>query len=369
MPCETLALPPFSPGTAHAITLCRFGRAGQGRKAYVQASTHADEIPAMLCAQHLRALLEEAERLGNIIGEIVLVPAANPIGLAQMLLDHHMGRHHLPSGRNFNRFWPDGTDAVMAKEKDFGPDPALNTQRARRIVGEYLRGTQPNAADEAQKLMLMRLAHDADIVLDLHTDLDAELHLYVDPDCWPALEPLAALLDASVVMLARHSGGNAFEETVAAPFIALREADVPCILPETVTVELRGQRDVSDELARKDARAIYDFLVLRGLITGEAQAAPFTGIAAPFEATEIVRAPTGGVLVYKRERGEMVEPGDPVAEIVDPMTMRRTPVKAASGGRLFTRNLHHFVHARDTIAKIQGTTPLPGRVKGRLMTD
>jgi len=369
MPCEFLSLPPSSPGTARALTVCRFGQPGQGKKAYVQASTHADEIPAMLCARHLRDLLEEADAQDRVIGEIILVPAANPIGLSQFLLDHHMGRHHLPSGRNFNRFWPDVTEQVMRHRGGFGPDPAANAFKVREIAREALKDWQAHAEDEAQKLILMRMAHDADIVLDLHTDLDSELHLYVDPDCWPALEDLAGLLGATVVMLARHSGGNAFEETVAAPFIALREAGIPCVLPETVTVELRGQQDVSDDLAARDARALFDFLVLRGLISGEATAPVFAGIAAPFEATEIVRAPAGGVLVYKRDRGVMAEPGDLLAEIVDPVSATRTPVKAASSGRLFTRNLHHFVHAGDAIAKIQGTKPLPGREKGHLMTD
>ncbi len=74
MPCETLPLPVFTPGTARTQTICRFGRAGRGGKAYVQAAAHADEIPAALCAQHLRALLEEAEEQGRVRGEIVLVP-------------------------------------------------------------------------------------------------------------------------------------------------------------------------------------------------------------------------------------------------------------------------------------------------------
>ncbi len=369
MPCETLPLPVFTPGAARTQTICRFGRAGRGGKAYVQAAAHADEIPAALCAQHLRALLEEAEEQGRVRGEIVLVPAASPEGLAQFALDHHMGRHHLPSGRNFNRFWPDATEEVMARRGRFGGDPAANARMVREIVREALRGRAAHAEDEVRKLALMRLAHDADIVLDLHADLDAEQHLFLDPDCWPALSVLAGLLDAKVVMLARHSGGAPFEETIAAPFIALREAGVPCDLPETVTVELRGRQDVSDELAERDARALFGFLVLRGLIAGEVSAPPFTGVAAPFEATELVRAPAGGILVYRREKGADLKPGETLAEIVDPLTMARTPARTAAGGRLFSRNLHHFVRRGEIIAKVQGASPLADRERGRLMTD
>ncbi len=369
MSCTTIELAQFSPGTRRDLTICRFGRPGKGPKAYVQASMHADELPATLAAQHLRALLQQAGEEDRIMGEIILVPAANPIGFSQLLLDHHMGRHHCPSGRNFNRFWPDATAAVMAQEAQFTPDPAVNLARARRIIRGFLDEQAPHAEDEALKLELMKLAHDADIVLDMHTDLDAELHLYIDPGHWPGLRDLAALLRAGVVMFARHSGGNPFEETVAAPFLAMREADIPCTLPITVTIELRGQLDVDDELARADARAIFDFLILRGLVQGEAEAGDFTGIAAPFEATGLVRAPTGGIIIYECPLGAMVRKGEPIAHIADPLTARRTPVKANQTGRLFTRNLHRLAHAGDVIAKIQGTSPLPERKQGALMTD
>ncbi len=369
MTCKSVTLPACFPGTQQALTVCRFGQAGAAKKAYVQASMHADEIPAMLCAHHLRALLEEAQAQGRIVGEIILVPAANPIGLSQVLLDHHMGRHHLPSGRNFNRFWPDGTEAVMEQGDAFGPDPAANAMLARRLVKRHLEHLESHSGDEALKLLLMRLAHDADIVLDLHTDLDAQLHLYVDPDHWPGLSDLAGVLDAKVVMLARHSGGNAFEETIAAPYIAMREAGIPTILPVTVTVELRGQLDVDEELARQDALALFDFLVMRGLINGEAAAADFSGIAAPFEATDLVRAPAGGIVVYERALGDQVRAGDVLGHIVDPLTGTRTPACTMQDGWLFTRNLHRFVQAGDVIAKVQGRAPLPGRKKGALMTD
>ncbi len=370
MACETLQIPAASPGQHFQLTVCRFGTPGMEKKAYVQASTHADEVPAALTAMHLRRLLESAEREGRVRGEVVLVPAANPPGFAQALLGHHMGRYHLPTGRNFNRFWPDATQAVLAARKVFTDDPVANAARARSIMRTHLETLQPNAADEQLKLTLMQLAHDADIVLDLHTDDDAEMHLYVDPDHWPALTDLAGLLDAKVVMFARGSGGNAFEETVAAPFVALRETGVTCELPVTVTVELRGRLDVDDALAMRDGRALFDFLILRGIIDGEVQAAPeFSGIAAPFEATEPVRTPAGGICVFLKERGAYVEAGEVIAEIANPVTDTRTPVRTRAKGRLFTRCLHRLVHAGDVIAKVQGTMPLPGRCKGQLMTD
>ena len=369
MACETFENPGPVPGTRREHVVCRFGAAGARPKAFIQASTHADELAAILCADHLRRLLEEADAAGRIRGEVVLVPAANPAGLAQVALGHHVGRYHLPSGRNFNRAWPDGTPEVMARRQEFGADAAENGRRVREIVGRWLEGREARGEDAAHKLFLMKLAHDADLVLDLHTDLDSELHLYIDPDHWPGLADLAGLLDARVVMLARHSGGAPFEESVAAPFIALREAGVAVDLPVTVTVELRGRQDVSDELAARDAAALFDFLVLRGVISGEASAPAFSGVAAPLEATAHVFAPEGGVIVYRRELGARVEAGEVIAEILDPFTGRRVPARTPASGRLFTRNLSRLAQAGDSIAKVQGETPLSDRRKGALMLD
>src|SRR5471032_468921 len=100
---ERLALLPGSPGTARHIAVHRYGGAGSTPKIYLQAALHANELPAMLVAHHLIALLDEADAAGRITGEIVVVPVANPIGLGQVVDGVHLGRYELASGQNFNR--------------------------------------------------------------------------------------------------------------------------------------------------------------------------------------------------------------------------------------------------------------------------
>ena len=92
----------FSSGTARSLVVHRYGAAGARPKAYLQASLHADETPPMLVAHHLAALLDDAARADRIAGEIVLVPAANPIGLDQNVAGTHVGRYELAGGGNFN---------------------------------------------------------------------------------------------------------------------------------------------------------------------------------------------------------------------------------------------------------------------------
>ena len=65
------------PGLAtYRLTAYHYGSAGSGKKVYIQASLHADEVPAMLVAHCLRRELERLDGEGRIHGEVILVPAA-----------------------------------------------------------------------------------------------------------------------------------------------------------------------------------------------------------------------------------------------------------------------------------------------------
>ena len=96
--------PLLSPSLGHQKTLVSFhyGDPSARPKVYLQASLHAEELPGMLVAHHLRPALEQAEREGRLRGHVVLVPAANPIGLAQRLDHKAMGRFEFETAQNFN---------------------------------------------------------------------------------------------------------------------------------------------------------------------------------------------------------------------------------------------------------------------------
>ena len=60
-------------GSLKTITSFHYGTPGARPKVYIQASLHAEELPGMLVAHHLRALLETAEAAGQLRGEVVVV--------------------------------------------------------------------------------------------------------------------------------------------------------------------------------------------------------------------------------------------------------------------------------------------------------
>ena len=100
-------LPSSALGTQRHVTSLHFGPADSGRKVYIQASLHAEELPGMLVAHHLRQQLTALEAQGQLLGQVVLVPVANPVGLAQGLLHDSIGRFEMHAAENFNRHYPD----------------------------------------------------------------------------------------------------------------------------------------------------------------------------------------------------------------------------------------------------------------------
>ena len=130
---ERISLGQMSPGTERIISVHRYGQKGARPKAYLQASLHSDEIPGMLAAHHLLRLLDAADARGEIKGEIVVVPVANPIGLGQIVNGSHSGRYELRGGGNFNRQWPDLYDGLLdAVRPKLGADEAANVKPSAR---------------------------------------------------------------------------------------------------------------------------------------------------------------------------------------------------------------------------------------------
>jgi predicted deacylase len=230
-------------------------------------------------------------------------------------------------------------------------------------MGEALAGLAPKSEIESQRLALQRLSYDADIVLDLHCDWEAALHIYTSPELWPDVEPLARHLDAKASLLALNSIGNPFDEIHSFCWSDLRERfGQRYPIPHgsiSVTVELRGQRDVSYAFAERDAQAIVDYLVHRGVIDGEAPALPpLAHAATPLAGAEPIVAPASGVIVFHVECGAKVEAGAPIADIVDPLTDQVITLKSGVSGVMYARHSARFASAGMEVARIAGAQPI-----------
>jgi predicted deacylase len=357
-------------GSLKTLHSFQFGTPGAEPKVYIQASLHAEELPGMLAAHHLRALLEAAEAAGLVQGEIVVVPVANPIGLAQRLDHKPMGRFELGSSENFNRHYPDLAAAVWpVVQTQLGQNARANVTTVRQAIGQYLRNWQP--ANELQSLRrtLLTLAHDADLVLDLHCDCEGVMHFYCEESCWATLEPLAHLLGSEAILLAKNSGGGPFDECLSGTWWKLAERlneaghDAP--LPQgccSTTIELRGELDVSHAYAQADAQAIYAYLQ-RVQAIGTAPGAPaptvppFKCLPTPLAGSQTLRAPAPGVVVFAAEVGQTMAVGDLVAEVIDPISNQTHRVLAEVAGTLYARIRDRYITSGGELAKIAGATP------------
>ena len=354
-------------GAQKTLTSFHFGAPGSGKKVYIQASLHAEELPGMLVAHHLRTMLGVAEAAGHMTGEVILVPVANPIGLAQRLDHKAMGRFELGSSENFNRHYPDLAAAVESAVCDgLGDDPQANVATVRAAVGSYLQAWVPDTELQSLRRRLLTLAFDADLVLDLHCDCESVMHFYTEEACWPQLEPLTRLLQCQAVLLAKHSGSGPFDECLSGLWWKLSERltasgrTIPLLQACcSATIELRGEADVSHVLALADAQAIFAFLqhagVVRAAVTPELP--PAVCHATPLAGSETVRSPVPGVVVFAAQPGQILAAGDLVAEVIDPINDRSHRVLAGVSGILYARIRDRYALSGAELAKIAGATP------------
>lgn len=368
---QRLEHPLLSPslGAQKTLVSLHYGDPAARPKVYLQASLHAEELPGMLVAHHLRQALDEADRQGLIRGCVVLVPAANPIGLAQRLDHKAMGRFEFDTSQNFNRHYPDLAEAVFDSLRTrLGADAAANVATVRAAVTRWLNDWQPVTELDSLRRELLRLSHDADVVIDLHCDWEAVLHLYCEEACWAPLEPLARLTGARAVLLARDSGGGPFDECLSGLWWQLAErlraAGLSNPLPQgcaSTTLELRGETDVSHELAQADAKALMAYLCHLGVVGGDRPALPAPLCQpTPLSGSETLHTPVPGVVVYRARPGDVLAAGDPVADVIDPTApgqARVHTVCAGVSGVLYATVAQRYAVAGGELGKIAGAVP------------
>ena len=375
MPRSTgkIALPTMTPGTQRSIVYYRYGKAGARPKAYLQAAIHANELPGAMALHYLMPMLEAAERDGRMRGEVIVVPTVNPIGLSQLAGNNHLGRYDFLGRENFNRNWLDLSEAVAERAgRRLGRDAQRNVAMVRRAALAALADMNPVNELQTLRVEVMKRSIDADIVLDLHCDQEAALHLFISRADWPGpAQALAADIGAEATLYndpfpeaLTFSGVNgALWARLAARFpeVAIPQA---CL---SATIEYRGQHDVNHRLGASDAANLYRHLVRRGIVAGRPGVLPkLRAEATPIAGMDVGYAPKTGVVVYDVPRGARVRKGAVVCEIIDPLDPRgpkaRTPVRSQTDGVLFSRRLDgRLAWPGAVLFRIAGAKPLEHR--------
>ncbi|MGA1803083.1 peptidase M14 [Rhizobium sp. HT1-10] len=330
-----------TPGIAWKLPVLRFaGSDASAPKVYIQAALHAGELPGTALLHFLVEKLRVAEAAGGIRSDMIVIPHANPIGAAQSLFGGMEGRFELGSRTNFNRDFP------------------LIALGDRAKLLENI-GRLPAAVRLKRQLIHMALG--ADLVIDLHCDDESLQYAYIDSAFWPEASDLAAALDMQAVLLS-DGESSAFEEAVSYAWKYEVPGEKKQRLPGklSVTVELRGTRDVYPEMARRDAEGLWNFLASRGIVRDDTvRLDAFSGPAVPLDNVEMIRTPAAGTVLFHRNIGERVEKGDLLATIITAPGMAdgTLDVFAPQAGLIVTRVSDRLVRRGADLMKIGCDAP------------
>jgi len=374
---ETLRLHGDTPGTTIELPFYRIGPSDAPEKVYLQAALHADEQPGTMALHHLLPILRQSDEQELLRARFTVVPMANPLGMANLVGRRHLGRADINTGINYNRQWPELFSLVRSQLAGrLGDDERFNVTLIRKAVAQWIEAQQPRTAAEQLRMFLLKEAHDAEFVLDLHCDSDSLIHIFTSPELMPELQDLSDWMGAAAVLTAADSGGGSFDEVLPILYRKVAQTNPGKPVPmatATATLEYRGQADSFDHFGEQDALRLFGFLAGRGLIDANPGPKPEGGApATPFEATDIVRADRPGLLAYRVELGQRVNRGQPVADLIaldgPEAFIARTPLVAGTDGFVLSRSLRKYVSRGENVAKIVGTTPLPQR-RGYLLED
>ena len=302
-------LPAGPSGFSRSLTVLRFGTPGARPKAYLQAGLHADELPGMLVLRRLAALLGSGRTRrnpgrgrGGAGGEPDRAVAARQRVSCGAGTNQDPGRTSTAGIRILLRRWCVVGDGAAGRRcrGQRRDDPRGDGGGAGRAM--------PQGEVAALRHALLTLAHDADIVLDLHADNEAVVHLYTGTPLWPD----AADLRRSSGAQGGAAGGGVGRQSRSTRRAAARggrwRGAFPrrrCRRPAWRRRWSCGRTTTWRRLVEDDARAILGFLRRRGVVSGGGGSLPrLLCEATPLDAMQQVKAPVAGMVVYRARLGD-----------------------------------------------------------------
>ena len=243
----------------------------------------------------------------------------------------------------------------------------------RKAALAALKAMKPVNELQTMRVEIMKLSIDADVVLDLHCDMDAALHLFTAaPDIKGAAQELAADLGVQATMYNEpFAEALTFSGVNGAlwPRLAARFPDAA--IPQACfssTVELRSQHEVSARAGR--LRAQQPLPLSRAARRHRRTRGPAAAPEVRADADQRHgRRLLSGRRLHRLSRSppeRKCKRGDVVCEIIDPADPRgpkaRTPMRSRTDGMLFSRKRDGGLAWPGMVAyRIAGAKPLAHR--------
>lgn len=297
---------------------------------YIQANMHGAEVQGNAVIFQLLELLKNCQ----IQADITLVPYANPVACNHKNGEYTLGRFDPITGVNWNRMYhfdetviaPFAQQYLDANEQDICADfKQLLLNEIEEKLGDNVWGLTTGQRIAYQ---LQRLAHQADLVLDLHTGPISSKHLY----CPEYAQASASHFDIEHTILIPNGFDGAMDEATFCPWWSLQQAfseqgrnfvmGEGAFAKESFTVELGSQEQIDLDVAKEDAVSILAYLQHKGVIeTKEEQQQAYlpkemTRYACYLKDYKALYSPMGGMVDYLAEFGKPLNAGEPLVRIL-----------------------------------------------------
>ena len=295
---------------------------------YIQANMHGAEVQGNAVIFQLLELLKYCD----IQAEITLVPYANPVACNHKNGEYTLGRFDPITGVNWNRMYHFDESVVVpfAKQNIDVNEDEIKANFEQLLLNQIEQKLDHNiwGLTTGQRIayQLQQMAHQADLVLDLHTGPISSKHLY----CPEYAKDSANYFDIAHTIFIPNGFDGAMDEATFCPWWSLQQAykelgrnfvmGEGIFAKESFTVELGSQEQIDLAEAKVDALSILSYLQHKGVIVeqNEQSLSPkkMTRYGCDLKNYKALYSPMGGMVDYLAEFGKPLPAGEPLARIL-----------------------------------------------------
>ena len=296
---------------------------------YIQANMHGAEVQGNAVIFQLLELLKNC----NIHSDITLVPYANPVACNHKNGEYTLGRFDPITGVNWNRMYHYNEAIItpFAEKHIDASNVEIKDAFEQTLIDQIEQKLDHNiwGLTTGQRIayQLQRMAHQADLVLDLHTGPISSKHLY----CPEYAKKSANYFDIPHTIFIPNDFDGAMDEATFCPWWSLQQTykklgrnfvmGEGAFAKESFTVELGSQEQIDLAVAKQDALSILSYLQYKGVIANNKsdkgyQPKEMLRYACYLKDYKALYAPMGGMVDYLAEFGKPLQAGEPLARIL-----------------------------------------------------
>ena len=307
---KTTLLQTLASGDELTISTYTFTGSLAGPQIYLQANLHGPEILGTVI---LSQIIKKIEMLDDIIGSVVIVPCANPIGVNASGYNSMGGRWNVHNGQNWNRIFYGKADWSSFEQEKAHFESVLE---------------RPNLSIEKKLASILSLeSNGADYIVDIHTTgYQSMPHIFTSIGS----ESTFAYLESQFCFSSRPTTrGDSFFGAKTKTFTGFPEDQA---VPKGCTWEAGSHNIIPKNHLETQTNKMWNWLnYIWGNIPNIETATQ------PFKTTQLftIHSQYGGYYVFQKEVGEDAKMGEVYAICYNPSSGETQEVVAEYDFRLF----------------------------------